>query len=320
MTMRQSAGVGVAVLMTAAATALAVAQPQPPPPRSLPDPLVRENVTVKLARHTYVIPDGNVVLVPNIGIVVGTTATLVVDTGMGPVNGAAVMRETAKVSKNTKLYLVTTHFHAEHVAGIAAFPAGTTFVISRQQQKDLDELGPDLTKRFATFSPGIAEMLKNAPVRRADVLFDREHVIDLGGVRVKLLALGSTHTPGDTIVFVEQDRVLFAGDVVMNKVPVAFGQTSSVPVWLNVLKQLEPLHPVHVVPAHGPVGDGSLIAQQRSVFEMLQTRVRELKAQGKTADEAATTLTAEFQSQHPDWTAANRIGGMVKSLYTESLP
>ena len=102
----------------AAAAATAIAQQ---PPRDLPDPMIRENATVKLAAHSYVIPDGNVVLVPNVGIVVGSQATLVVDTGMGPRNGAAVMREVAKVSRNTKLYLVTTHFHAEHVAGIAAF-------------------------------------------------------------------------------------------------------------------------------------------------------------------------------------------------------
>jgi hypothetical protein len=31
--------------------------------------LVKENATVKLAAHTYVIPDGNVPLVPNVGIV-----------------------------------------------------------------------------------------------------------------------------------------------------------------------------------------------------------------------------------------------------------
>ena len=312
--MKQASAAGVIAMTALAWVAVAAAQQ---PPRNIPDPIVKENVTVKISGHAYLIPDGNVVLVPNIGIVVGDNATLVVDTGMGPRNGAAVVREVAKVSKNAKLYLVTTHYHAEHVAGIAAFPSGTTFVISRQQQKDLEELGPDVTARFAGFSPGIAEMLKDAPVRKADVLFDREHVIDLGGVRVKLLALGSTHTPGDTTVFVEQDRVLFAGDVVMNKVPVAFSQTSSVGVWVNVLKELEPLRPIVIVPAHGPVGDGSLIAQQRSVFETLQKRVGELKTQGKTADEAATTLTAEFQSQHPDWTAANRIGGMVRSLYAE---
>jgi glyoxylase-like metal-dependent hydrolase (beta-lactamase superfamily II) len=313
MPLKQSGVFAVAAATAMASVALMAAQL----PQNLPDPLVKENVTVKLSRHAYVIPDGNVVLVPNVGIVVGSQATLVVDTGMGRRNGEAVMREVTKVSKNAKLYLVTTHFHAEHVAGIAAFPPDTTFVISRQQQKDLDELGPDLTQRFAGFSPGIAELLKNSPVRRADVLFDREHLVDLGGVRVKLLALGSTHTPGDTMAFVEQDRVLFAGDVVMNHVPVAFGQTSSVPVWVDVLKQLEPLRPVVIVPAHGPVGDGSLIAQQRAVFETLQARVRELKAQGKTAEEAATMLTAEFQSQHPDWTAANRVGGMVRSLYVD---
>jgi len=315
MTMTPSVWAGSAALCAIFGAGTIAAQQ---PPQNLPDPIVRENVTVKLATHSYVIPDGNVVLVPNIGIVVGSGATLVVDTGMGPRNGAAVMREVAKVTRNAKIYLVTTHFHAEHVAGISAFPAGTTYVISRQQQKDLDELGPDLTKRFASFSPGIAEMLKDAPVRKADVLFDREHKLDLGGVTVRLLALGSTHTPGDTMVFVEGDRVLYAGDVVMNKVPVAFGQTSSVPVWVSVLKQLEPLRPVAIVPAHGPVGDGSLIAQQRDVFETLQVRVPQLKAQGKTADEAATTLTAEFQAKHPDWTAANRIGGMVRSLYGDA--
>jgi glyoxylase-like metal-dependent hydrolase (beta-lactamase superfamily II) len=287
------------------------------PPQTLPAPLVKENVTVKLSAHTYVIPDGNVVLVPNVGIVVGTRATLVVDTGMGPRNGEAVLREVAKVSKNAQLYLVTTHFHAEHVAGIAAFPPGTKFVISRQQQRDLDELGPDLTKRFAGFSPAIAELLKDAPVRHADVLFDRDYTIELGGVRVRLLALGSTHTPGDTMAFVEQDRVLFAGDVVMVKAPVAFSPTSTVNTWVSVLKQLGPLRPSVIVPAHGLVGDGGAIAQQRTVFEALQARVRELRAQGRTADEAVMTLTAEFQSQHPDWTAPNRVGAIVRSLYAE---
>ncbi len=109
----------------------------------------RKTRRVKIGPHSYVIHDGNVVLVPNVGIVVGSKATLVVDTGMGPKNGAIVVKEVAKVSKNSEIYLVTTHFHAEHVAGISAFPTQTKYVISRVQQQDLDELGADLTKRFA---------------------------------------------------------------------------------------------------------------------------------------------------------------------------
>lgn len=312
-------GNDIAIVTVAAWAALGAITAAQQPAQTLPAPMVKEHHTVKVAAHSYVIPDDNVVLVPNIGIVVGSKATLVVDTGMGPRNGEAVLREVAKVSKNARLYLVTTHFHAEHVAGIAAFPPDTTFVISRRQQKDLDELGPDLTRRFAGFSPAIADLLKDAPVRHADVLFDREYTIDLGGVRARLLALGSTHTPGDTMAFVEQDRVLFAGDVVMNHAPVAFSQTSSVTTWVNVLDQIELLRPTVIVPAHGPVGDGSAIAQQRAVFEALQARVRELRAQRRTVDEAVTALTAEFQSQHPDWTAPNRVGAIVRSLYAEPL-
>ncbi len=220
-------------------------------------------------------------------------------------------------ARTREIYLVTTHFHAEHVAGISAFPAGTKYVISRVQQQDLDELGADLTKRFAGGSPVMADLLKDAPVRRADVLFDREYKIDLGGVNVRLLALGSTHTRGDTMVFVEQDKVLYAGDVVMPRVPVAFSQTSSAKVWEDVFAQLTPLGATVIVPAHGPTGTGAMLAEQRAAFAGLRTRVRELKAQGQPVDDAVKTLTAEFQQQHPDWTATNRVGAIVRGMYGE---
>jgi hypothetical protein len=98
------------------------------------DPLVKENATVKVAAHTYVIPDGNVPLVPNVGIVVGKRATLIVDPGMGVRSGEAVARETAKVSRNSELYLVNTHFHPEHTTGEAGLPPTAKLIRARAQQ------------------------------------------------------------------------------------------------------------------------------------------------------------------------------------------
>jgi hypothetical protein len=55
---------------------------------------------------------------PNIAIIVGSRATLIVDTGMGPKNGAAIARVTAKlVPSDTKLFLTTTHFHPRACRG-----------------------------------------------------------------------------------------------------------------------------------------------------------------------------------------------------------
>src|SRR4051812_6638741 len=71
------------------------------------DPLVREGATEKIAAHTYVIPDANV------GIIVGSRATLVIDPGLGRRNGETVLREVGKVSRNAELYVASTHFHAE---------------------------------------------------------------------------------------------------------------------------------------------------------------------------------------------------------------
>jgi len=76
----------MAVYLFAAASAFAQ-------PAVVPDPLVKENATVKVAAHTYVIPDGNVPLVPNVGIVIGSRATLVIDPGLGRRNGETVLRE-----------------------------------------------------------------------------------------------------------------------------------------------------------------------------------------------------------------------------------
>src|ERR1700716_2679345 len=87
---------------------------RPPPPA---DPLIKESAIAKVSDHVYVISDLNVGLVPNVGIIVGTKATLVVDTGLGPRNGQTVLRATNAVSKNAEVYVVSTHFHPEHALG-----------------------------------------------------------------------------------------------------------------------------------------------------------------------------------------------------------
>jgi cyclase len=136
-------------------------------------------------------------------------------------------------------------------------------------------------------------------------------------VNVRLLALGSTHTRGDTMVFVEQDKVLYAGDVVMPHVPVAFSQTSSAKVWEEVLAELTPLGATVVVPAHGDIGTGAMIAEQRAAFAGLRSGVRALKARGVPVDEAVKSLTMEFEREHPGWTATTRVGAIIRGMYAE---
>jgi len=283
------------------------------------DPLIRESAVSKVSEHVHVISDLNVGLVPNVGIIVGSRATLVVDTGLGPRNGQTVLKVTNSVSTNRELYVVSTHFHPEHALGESAFPASAKIIRARAQQQDIDEFGLSLAKTFASRSPLVAELLDGAQFRKANVIFDREHTLDLGGVRVRMLSLGPTHTRGDTIVWVEGDRVLFAGDVVMNRTFVAFASPySSVKAWLADFDQLEALKPVRIVPSHGGVGDASLIAEQREVMKAIQSRAAELKKAGKTADETAATVQSELTAKYPNWAAPARVSAIAKTAYAEA--
>jgi glyoxylase-like metal-dependent hydrolase (beta-lactamase superfamily II) len=284
----------------------------------VPDPLVKENATVKLADHTHVIPDNNVALVPNVGIIVGSRATLVIDPGLGRRNGETVLREVAKISRTTEIFIASTHFHAEHTTGYLAFPATAKYINSTVQEAEFAREGPQQIQTFSGRSPLTAELLKDATGRKADITFDRDYMLDLGGVRVRFLVVGPTHTRGDTAIFVEGDGVLFSGDVVMNNSFLAATQVSSMKAWLAAFDALEAMRSRIIVPSHGAVGDGSIIGANRAIMQEVQTRTRELKAQGRSLDDLAMMVQTEMQAKHPQWPRANGLVPAARAAYAEA--
>jgi glyoxylase-like metal-dependent hydrolase (beta-lactamase superfamily II) len=287
--------------------------------QSQPPPLVQEGKTVKVSDHVYAIPDGRVNLVPNIGIIVGNRATLVVDAGMGPRNGETVMREVAKVSKNTELYFTTTHFHPEHMTGVQAFPANTIIIRPAVQQEEVDQKQLDFIRNFSRRTADLKALLQDVKPRPPDILFDHQAKMDLGGITVRLLWLGPSHTRGDNFVFVEEDGVLFTGDTVINRFfPIFPDKDASGKNWLSILDQLDELHPRTIVPGHGEVGDASLINTERAYLKAVQSRVVELKAQGKSAEEIAKLLSTEFRAKYPTWENPGWIADAVERFYAEA--
>jgi hypothetical protein len=75
----------------------AVGQPALPDQTDAPAPVVRGD-PVEVSDGVFVIPDHRVPLVPNVGLVVGDTAALVIDTGLGPRNGARVLDQARRLA------------------------------------------------------------------------------------------------------------------------------------------------------------------------------------------------------------------------------
>ena len=269
--------------------------------------------TVKVSDHVWAIMG-----FPNVAIIVGNRATLVVDTGLGPRNGATIARVAGRLAPGPrKLFLTTTHFHPEHAAGEAGFPQGTILIRDVVQQQEMEQHGQEIVDLFASRSAQMKELLANATLRTPDVTFDNEVKLDLGGVTARLLWFGAAHTKGDELTLVEPDRTLVSGDVVQNKVvPNIFREGGTPSSWLAVLDKVATLNAQHILPDHSAPGDGSLVELEKHFIAGLRNSALALKQKGVSADDAGKQLNTEFKTKYPDWPNMN-VAGFVRSIYAE---
>ena len=136
-----------------------------------PSPVV-ENDPREVADGVHVIPDGRVPLVPNVGIVVGDRAVLVVDTGMGPRNGATVRGHADRLAAGRRLFLTLTHFHPEHGYGAQAFTGDAVTVYNRAQLEELRAKGAGYLELFKTFGAPVAAELEGVELVEPQIAYD----------------------------------------------------------------------------------------------------------------------------------------------------
>ncbi|MEV5597406.1 MBL fold metallo-hydrolase [Streptomyces sp. NPDC052496] len=291
--------------------------------QALPDPVVRVAGAREIARDVVVIPDEGVPLVPNIGIIGGREAVLVVDTGMGIRNAEAVREFAVEYAGGRELFLTTTHFHPEHAFGAQVFAGAATYLVNQDQAADLRERGPGYLEMFRGLGESVTRRLEGVVPPDPDRVYGSGHDLDLGGRVVRLRATGRAHSRGDQVVEVPDVDVLLTGDLV------EAGQFAIFPWfpphdmdvsgtrWLAVVRRLAARRPRTVVPGHGAVGGPELLADVRDYLELLQqeTWARRDAALGERmiADEVAELMIR----RHPHWAGREWIEKGVGCLCAE---
>lgn len=285
-----------------------------------PAPVVT-NEPVEIADGVHVISDGRVPLVPNIGIVLGSRAALVVDSGMGPRNGAAVRRHADELASGRPLFLTITHFHPEHGYGAQAFDPGAIIVYNRGQLAELRQKGRPYLEMFRTFGDAVAEQLEGVTLVEPHLVYDGGADLDLGGRTAQLRTWGLAHTQADQVVFLPEQRILFTGDLVESRCFAIFPwfPPDDVDVdgdrWIAVLEELLRLEPAIVVPGHGEAGDAGVVATAREYLQLLRAETRRLADDGASEDDAAAELDRSMRELHPDWDQPEWIAFGARCFY-----
>ncbi|MEY2622287.1 MAG: hypothetical protein RIT26_2107 [Pseudomonadota bacterium] len=208
---------------------------------------------------------------PNSGVIIGEKAILVSDATATPSMARDLIAKIRTISDKPIKYVLLTHYHAVRVLGASAFKAeGATEIIASKGTLDLihERGAQDMQSemdRFPRLFRGAEEVpgLTWPTLVVGDGQAGRQGSVrlDLGGVWVEIWHPGPGHTQGDTIAWVESEKVLFSGDLVEYEAGVYTGD-AHLQEWPATLEALRALKAEAIVPGRGVAMKGQAAVNQ----------------------------------------------------------
>lgn len=281
---------------------------------------------IKVSAHAYyvrgesgIVSTENQGFNSNAGFVVTDEGVVVFDTLGTPALGKALQNEIRKITQAPIRKIIISHYHSDHFYGLQAFVKSPDIeVIAHKDVKAyLASAAPKarLEERRSSLFPWVNSLSTIVP---PTAFINDDTVFKMGGLTFRILHVGPAHTAEDLMMLVEEDGVLFAGDILFaGRVP--FVGDAKITPWLKAIERLRSSSPKVLVGGHG---DHSTDAQKDLVFTFDYLTFLS-KAMARAVEEG---LDFETAYKTTDWSAfkdvplfeeANRINAYSAFLTAE---
>jgi glyoxylase-like metal-dependent hydrolase (beta-lactamase superfamily II) len=242
---------------------------------------------------------------PNVGLVVGDDFCLVIDTRATPRMAREFLADISSITRKPVRYVFLTHYHAVRVLGASAY-RGAQIISSRDTLEMIRTTGQFYfeveVRRFPRLFKGVEEI---PGLTIPHVTFDREMSFWFGGREVRLRAAGRGHTAGDSICWLPEDRVLFTGDLLEQRVTPYSGE-GFLSEWITRLDELATLDAKVAMPGRGPALTGTKavqasIADVKGFLVTLRNVVGSSVEQGLDPVATYKRAISELKPRYGDW-------------------
>ena len=187
----------------------------------------------------------------NAGFVVTRDSVVVIDALGTPPLGEALVAAIRRVSDKPIRRVILTHYHADHFYGLAAFKAAGAEVWAHRAGREYftsGEAAARLAQRRTDLFPWVDEHTR---LIEADRWLDGDTRFEAGGLHFRVSFLGPAHSSEDLLVSVDEDGVVFCGDILFaGRIP--FVGSADSKRWLAAIDVLAGLRPKVLVTGHGP--------------------------------------------------------------------
>ena len=254
----------------------------------------------------------------NAGFVVTADGVVVFDALGTPALGRAMLAAIRKITPQPVKRVIVSHYHADHFYGLAAFKdAGAEIWAQRRAQAYLSsgQASDRLAQRRLDLFPWVDDKTR---IVAPDVWLDGDTDFRLGGVTFQVLYAEGAHSPEDVMMYVVEERVLFAGDLIFaGRVP--FVGTADSRGWLKAMDKMIAVKPAIVVPGHGPASTDvarDLVLTRDYLVYLRETMGRAVADLDSFDDAYARTDWSKYRGL-PAFEQANRINAYGTYLLLE---
>lgn len=321
----------------------------------------------KISSHVYIAHPGRIKRINSTStIIVGQSFITVVESQTDVFMAEALIREIRKsISKLPIKYLIFSHAHLDHILGAGAFLRENPSIMIIAQQKAAEHIAlhgkeeqeswealiqqkSEAAKAFTEkantpeqknyYMQTAHELdvyyrdVKSSKIVRPNLVFSDSLTIFEDGLQLKLIYLGTGHTPGDIVIFIPEDRMLVTGDLVHDFEPLF--PDADPDSWVKVLEKVKKMDFDYFVGGHGDSHKGKeIVLNWSNYMQELIAKTREALRQGQGLEEfekqtSAVTFTSlqngyglriqQFRTAYMEyWTGPldDAIKGEVSSLW-----
>jgi glyoxylase-like metal-dependent hydrolase (beta-lactamase superfamily II) len=254
----------------------------------------------------------------NNGFIVGAGGVIVVDTKTTVDVEKGVIAEIAKITPKAVNTLILTHSDDDHVNGLPAFPSGLTIIAQENCKKDME------TSATLGFDPCVTCRTQGqrnpAQDRLPTKTFAKTDNLNIDGVRIRLYHWAPGHTDGDAVVYLPNEKVVFAGDLLVNTHPEPLIHTEkngSAAGWIQNAKGILSLDADTYLTGHGTIMTKADVQKKLDLVQDKYNMIKTMVAQGKSLTEIKIAFGEQTATPPPNPGSAPPAPTLTEVIYKE---
>ncbi|HOW54566.1 MAG TPA: MBL fold metallo-hydrolase [Syntrophorhabdaceae bacterium] len=243
----------------------------------------------------------------NAGVIIGKDGIVVVDTLLSAKEAKRFIRDIRAISRKPIRYVVNTHYHLDHVFGNSEFvKLGAVVIAQENDKKAMEKSAGETLKNIGEYGLTPKDMKGTVPAYPVLAYGDRM-TIDIGGQQIELIHARYSHTNGDTLVYLPDKKVLFAGDVLFTNYHPFLGE-GNIEEWAKELDDIKSMDVEKIIPGHGPLSGKKDLEDMKAYILMFDKMAKELASRTDDVKKTAEALQGSLP-QRPEgaWLIAPNV-------------